>query len=95
MEGDKHMQIIDMHCDTLLECYLRNKSFEKNDLHIDLENAESRWAVAVCDLLDFRKGAKDENITLSPYELFDIEKLYPAVTRKTVTSRACEILRGS
>ena len=30
-----------------------------------------------CDLLDFRKGAKDENITLSPYELFDIEKLLP------------------
>ena len=41
MEGDKHMQIIDMHCDTLLECYLRNKSSRKNDLHIDLEKMRS------------------------------------------------------
>ena len=37
MEGGKRMQFIDMHCDTLLECYLRNKSLRKNDLHIDLE----------------------------------------------------------
>ena len=79
MEGDKHMQIIDMHCDTLLECYLRNKSSRKNDLHIDLEKMRRAGGLLqfFAIYLISGKGAKDENITLSPYELFfDIEKLY-------------------
>ena len=73
------MQFIDMHCDTLLECYLRNKSLRKNDLHIDLEKMRRAGGLLqfFAIYLISGKGAKDENITLSPYELFfDIEKLY-------------------
>ena len=30
------MQIIDMHCDTLLECYQKNYGLRRNTGHVDL-----------------------------------------------------------
>ena len=61
------MQIIDMHCDTLLECYLRNKSLRKNDLHIDLEKMRRAGGLLqfFAIYLISGKGAKDENINLT------------------------------
>lgn len=33
------MKVIDLHCDTLYECTVKNKSLYKNDLHISFEKA--------------------------------------------------------
>lgn len=78
-KGGNRMQFIDMHCDTLLECYLRNKPLRKNDLHIDLEKMQRTGGLLqfFAAYLISGKAAEEENITLSPYELFlEIEKLY-------------------
>lgn len=73
------MQFIDMHCDTLLECYLHDKSLRKNDLHIDLEKLKKSGSILqfFAVFLISGKDAQEENITLEPYELFfEIEKYY-------------------
>lgn len=39
------MKFFDLHCDTITECYLKNKKLESNDLDISLEKAEyiDKW----------------------------------------------------
>lgn len=66
------MQFIDMHCDTLLECYLRNKQLRKNDLQIDLEKIKKTGGMMqfFAAYLISGKAAEAENVTLSPYDLF-------------------------
>lgn len=34
------MRYFDLHCDTMTECYVKNKHIDKNDLHIDCRRAE-------------------------------------------------------
>lgn len=34
------MNLFDLHCDTITECWKQNKNLRKNDLHISLERAE-------------------------------------------------------
>ena len=73
------MQFIDMHCDTLLECYLRNKQLRKNDLQIDLERIKKTGGMMqfFAAYLLSGKAAEAENVTLRPYELFfRIDELY-------------------
>lgn len=73
------MQFIDMHCDTLLECYLQNKQLRKNDLQIDLEKIKKTGGMMqfFAAYLISGKAAAAENVTLSPYELFfQLEELY-------------------
>lgn len=40
------MKYFDLHCDTITECALRNKSLASNDLHVSLDRAAAfeRWA---------------------------------------------------
>ena len=80
------MQFIDMHCDTLLECYLRNKSLRKNDLHIDLEKMRRAGGLLqfFAIYLISGKGAKDENITMSCFLI--LKSFINSSYKKTVTS---------
>lgn len=66
------MDIIDMHCDTIFECYQQNYGLRKNQGHIDLEAMKSNGALAqfFAIFLPSGKTAEDEHITLQPYELF-------------------------
>lgn len=73
------MKIIDMHCDTLLECYLKGYGLRKNSGHIDLESMKSAGALAqiFAIYIPWKKEAEEHGIILSPYELFlEIYELY-------------------
>ena len=35
------MRFFDFHCDTIGECYLKNKHLARNNLHIDLQKSSS------------------------------------------------------
>lgn len=79
MEDGKRMQSLTCIATRYLNVIFENKSLRKNDLHIDLEKMRRAGGLLqfFAIYLISGKGAKDENITLSPYELFfDIEKLY-------------------
>ena len=59
------MQIIDMHCDTLLECYLKGYGLRNNTGHLDLQRMNDAGALAQFFAIYLpMKG------TLSPYALF-------------------------
>lgn len=47
------MRIVDMHCDTLLECYLKDKRLRKNDLSVDLETMKKKphSGAILCNIL--------------------------------------------
>lgn len=73
------MQFIDMHCDTLLECYLQDKPLRENDLQIDLQRIKKTGGMMqfFAAFLISGEAAREENVTLTPYELFfKIEELY-------------------
>ena len=36
------MKIIDMHCDTIRECFLRNEGIRENSLCVDLERMKKK-----------------------------------------------------
>ena len=40
------MKIIDMHCDTIRECFLRNEGIRENSLCVDLERMKKNNAAA-------------------------------------------------
>ena len=42
------MKYIDLHCDTLMKCYLENKPLRENDIHIDLIRAKEAQMMAQC-----------------------------------------------
>lgn len=68
-----------MHCDTLLECYLKGYGLRKNSGHIDLESMKSAGALAqiFAIYIPWKKEAEEHGIILSPYELFlEIYELY-------------------
>lgn len=66
------MQFIDMHCDTLLECYLQDKPLRENDLQIDLQRIKKTGGMMqfFAAFLISGEAAREENVTLTPYELF-------------------------
>lgn len=77
--GRGKMKIIDMHCDTLLECYLKEYGLRKKSGHIDLESMKSAGALAqfFAIFIPWQKEAEEYGIELMPYELFqEIYKLY-------------------
>lgn len=67
------LRIFDLHCDTLLEMYLKNKPLSELDGHINLEKLEKGGALVQCfaAFLPTHEAAEEENIKLSPYELFN------------------------
>ena len=75
---DLRMKLFDLHCDTLLRCYLENCGLCRNDGHLDLEKMERGGALAQCFaiFLPF-EGLLRDGRRLRPYELFqDIHQLY-------------------
>lgn len=66
------MQIIDMHCDTLLECYQKNGGLRKNAGHLDLMRMKD--ADALAQFFAIYLPMED---ALPPYELFqEIYRIY-------------------
>lgn len=67
-----NQKIIDMHCDTLLECYAQKQPLRKNNLHIDLEKLREGgsllqfFAIFMC----IGESAELRGVTQTPYELF-------------------------
>lgn len=57
------MDYFDLHCDTIMDCALKEKPLLKNDLHIDLESADSLSRYTQC----FAAWIPDE---LSPEEAY-------------------------
>ena len=73
------MNLLDMHCDTLLECYLNACGLRKNELQLDLESMTDIGALAqiFAIYLPTGKEAEKEGIQLEPYSLFcEVYELY-------------------
>lgn len=73
------MNLVDMHCDTLLECYLKKFGLRRNSCQVDLESMKKTGALAQFFAIFLPSGAdaKKEGIELSPYDLFqEIYALY-------------------
>lgn len=66
------MHLVDLHCDTLLECYKRKCGLRENSCHIDLHSMkESNASVQFfAAYLPSGVDAIEEGITLPPYDLF-------------------------
>jgi len=72
-------RIFDLHCDTLLKCYMDSCGLRKNSGHLDLVSMSASGALAqvFAIFLPTGKEAKDHGIELAPYELFnEIYSLY-------------------
>ena len=73
------MDLIDMHCDTLLECYMKAYGMRKNSGQLDLESMVDAGALAQIFAIYLPSGeeAQKEGIQLEPYSLFhEIYNLY-------------------
>ncbi len=68
--------IIDLHCDTLLECMLQNKGLSEMEGHINLEKLKQGGSLAQCFaiFIPTQECAKRNGITDGSYEVF--QKLY-------------------
>lgn len=66
------MHLVDMHCDTLLECYKRECGLRKNNCHIDLEKMKTSNAFIqfFAAYLPSGDDAVEEGVSLLPYDLF-------------------------
>ena len=66
------MRIIDMHCDTLLEGYLKNQHLRRNKLSVDFETMKKNEALGQFFAIFLPTGseAKADGIDEKPYELF-------------------------
>ena len=66
------MKIFDMHCDTLLEMYLKKKDLAELDGHINLEKLRSGGALLQCfaAFLPTHDCAAEYGLKETPYELF-------------------------
>lgn len=67
------MRIFDLHCDTLLEMYLKNKKLTELNGHINLEKLEKGGALVQCfaAFLPTHGAAEEDGVTMPPYELFN------------------------
>ena len=66
------MRIVDMHCDTLLECYLKDKRLRKNDLSVDLETMKKNRTLGqfFAIFLPLGRDAEEAGLDMDPYSLF-------------------------
>jgi len=67
------MQYVDLHCDTMMKCYLEGKALRKNDAHIDLERLKSSGLMAQCMaiFIPSHNIAKKYNVEQTPLDYFD------------------------
>lgn len=75
------MRIFDLHCDTLLEIYLNNKSLRDYCGHINLDKLKEGRALVQCfaAFLPTHDAAEESGVTLPPYEIFnDMADLFDA-----------------
>lgn len=65
-------KIIDMHCDTLLECYIKKVPLKDGDMQINIEKLKKGGALAQCFAIFVVSNdvASENQITLSPYEFY-------------------------
>lgn len=68
------MYIIDMHCDTILWCYLKKRSLTENDGHIDLAKLKQGGCLAQCFALFIptHQAAENDGITTGAYDTYKI-----------------------
>lgn len=66
--------IIDLHCDTILNCWMDKESLRSREGHIDLERLKRGGAAAQCFaiFLATGAGAQRRDITQEPYELLHL-----------------------
>lgn len=67
------MKFIDLHCDTLTECYFKGWKLKSNPGHIDLEKLKNGQALAqiFAIFIPTHEGAKAHGIEETPYEYFN------------------------
>lgn len=67
------MKFIDLHCDTLMKCYLKGWKLKKNPGHVDLEKLEKGQALAqmFAIFIPTHEGAERNGIKETPYEFFN------------------------
>lgn len=69
------MKIIDMHCDTICECYFKHKELRKNDLHIDAEKLTKGDYLLQCFAIWFPTHKEAEKHGgVEPYEYYHAAK---------------------
>lgn len=66
------MHLIDLHCDTLLECYKNKCGLRENSCHINLNSMKASDAMVqfFAAYLPEGEDAAEEGVTLKPYDLF-------------------------
>ena len=67
------MKYIDLHCDTLMKCYLDGVKLRENDVQIDLVRLKGAEAMAQCMaiFIPTHDIAREYNVELEPSEYFD------------------------
>ena len=67
------MKYIDLHCDTLMKCYLDGKKLRENDAQIDLVRLKGAGAMAQCMavFVPTYDVAREYGVELSPGDYFD------------------------
>ena len=79
------MRLIDMHCDTLYECYQKKCGLRSNNGQVDLVSMRNTGALAqfFAIFLPSGESAQDDGITLNPYELFhEMRSMYITEIKK-------------
>jgi membrane dipeptidase len=67
------MRYVDLHCDTLMNCYLGGEKLRENKAHIDLVRLKAAGALAQCFAIFIPTNgvAEKTGVNLSPREYFD------------------------
>lgn len=67
-----NMRIIDMHCDTLLECYTKKAALKDGNMQINIEKMQIGGALAQCFAIFVFSNdlAVQEGVELGPYEFY-------------------------
>ena len=86
-----NMRFVDLHCDTLLEMYSKNRDLAELDGHIDLAALRQGGALMQCfaAFLPTYDCAQRHGVTLPPYEL------YPSINTSLPSSIALFISEGT
>lgn len=81
------MGIIDMHCDTLLECYLKKTGLRSGKGHLSLEKMKEAGMTGQCFAIFLTTGesAVQDGVTIGPYELF--QEMYELYRRELEANR--------
>ena len=66
------MRFIDLHCDTLMDCYIEKKPLSAREGHIDIQKlkAGEAWAQCFAIFVPWNKSAEHFGITEAPYDYF-------------------------